>query len=56
MVECHRMQVTEMPLDVEYQYAEAEIDVFNTMATNLTDYSTSHNKKLPKNKEWKMSS
>ena len=50
MVECHRMQVTEMPLDVEYQYAEAEINVFNTMATNLTDYSTSHNKKLPKNR------
>jgi hypothetical protein len=44
------MQVTEMPLDIKYQYAEAEIDVFNTMATNLTDFSTSHNQKLSKNR------
>ncbi len=44
------MQVTEMPLDLEYQHAEAQIDLFNAMATNLTNLSTSYNQKSSKNR------
>ena len=46
-VECHKMQVTEMPQDTEYYHAEAEIDTFNAMATNQ---NTSYNQKLSKNR------